>query len=214
MENIIGTSIILLIPKICIRKYINKKRAYDELLNFIYGTSILIIVMNCYNNNYNDDIFLIKNNDNIREIMDLKTSLYISYSILSIYDLDYISIYHHIISLILTTFGKIYLYHNMGCITLLLFSISTPLLCISKSLNDFKYKWLSKITFTIFTILYVSTRIIGFSLLIKRTLIEGYNKIEDRIDYVGINILFILLYKLQIYWLFKIMNVIKRKVIR
>lgn len=214
MENIIGTSIILLIPKICIRIYINNKRGYDELLNFIYGTTILIIIMNYYNNNYNDDIFLIKNNDNIREIIDLKTSLYISYSILSIYDLDYILIYHHIISLLLTIFGKIYLYHNMSCVSLLLFSISTPILSISKSLNEFRYKLLSKIAFIIFTILYVSTRIIGFSVLLKMTIMDGYNRIEDRIEYIGINTLFLLLYKLQIYWLFKIIAVIKKRVIR
>ena len=77
--------------------------------------------------------------------------------------------------------------------------------------NSMRYKNISNYTFIIFTLVYTASRVIGFSYLLKRIIIEGYNEIEIYWEYLTINGLFIFLYKLQLYWFIKICKIIMIK---
>lgn len=185
-----------------------------EFINIIQA--LLKIILFSYTLNYNKDTNAVINYN----IVDYSVN-----NIIYIYDKNYELLIHHCITSICLLNCQSNNLNKDAIELLLLFTYSSPILSVAKICKNNNYIQLSNYLFGLFAFIFFYFRILLFSIFIysnyfKNYLIfiylnkYNYNTIYSHIYYIndnyilGFTILFI--YLLQLYWMFKIIKIIKK----
>lgn len=184
-----------------------KKTIHDILDINIYIIKLFLFYNTIINNiSFSSDIIL--NNEENKEISQVLVYNNFDYSInlvLYLYHKDYESIYHHLITISCITICDIYNYHNITIIMIFLFNISSPILSFAKICRANNYKELSELAFITFAIAFFICRIVTFTYILY---ISIFNQYYNNYKYYLINGSEILIYKLQLDWMYKIIKII------
>jgi len=175
---------------------------YVILKLYIY----IITFINTYDHHiYSNFIIYSKENKSINELLTYNIYDYLLSCIIPIITYDYTMIFHHIITIFILSIGKRKKnLHHIILLTLLLFSIPSPILLFARVFHKYNYKIPSIIFYMIFMITFFIFRILYTSCLLKKTL--NYKNITQYY-YTG-NSLLLSIYFLQIYWMYKIILVL------
>lgn len=176
---------------------------YFILKLYLYIKTFIII----YDNNhdvYFDFINKSKKNKIIQQLLTYSIYDYGLTTVIAVITYDYSMIFHHITTMILFSLIKKTSLHHISLLSILLFNISPPILLIAKVLHKYNYKILSIFIFIIFIIVFLTCRILYTSFILYKT-INSKDKIKYY--YTG-HSLFIGLYLLQIYWMYKILSIL------
>jgi len=182
---------------------------YKEFLDLNLYLLRIYLYISCFYLTYDYGIYIdfidkSKPNNEIIKIIDYNIFDYITNTIFCIYDKEYLYIFHHLITSIFFYIIKNNEFHHITLLTLLLFQLSSPMISIAKLFRQYKYKKLSEITYFIFGLTFFICRIIYFSFMLYKTL---FNHHYGTYRYYYINFLLITIYKLQLYWMSKIIKV-------
>lgn len=130
-------------------------------------------------------------------------SFYFSDIIVELYKKDIENVLHHLITLGLFNIA-LYLNYKFKIIQVVfVFSLSSVLLNLSKTLHKLEYNLLSKVLFLLFTIVFFITRIFCSFFILMDVLHEAESDLY-------LKVLSILLYSLQIFWFKKIIKFIRK----
>lgn len=176
---------------------------YFILKLYLYIKTFIIT----YDNNhdvYFDFINKSKKNKIIQQLLTYSIYDYGLTTVIAVITYDYSMIFHHITTMILFSLIKKTSLHHISLLSILLFNISPPILLIAKVLHKYNYKILSIFIFIIFIIVFLTCRILYTSFILYKT-INSKDKIKYY--YTG-HSLFIGLYLLQIYWMYKILSIL------
>ena len=173
----------------------------------IYIAKLILFYMTIINNIKFDNNFVLNNEGNkeISQVLIYNNFDYGINMILYIYQKDYESMYHHFVSIAIISGCEIYNYHNATITVMFLFLLSSPFLSVAKVCRALKYNKISEIAFITFGLVFFTCRIVIYTYMLYYTI---FNKYYDRYEYYLINSFQILLYKMQIDWMKKIINVI------
>ncbi len=177
--------------------------SYFMLKFYIYIKTFIIT----YDNNhdvYYDFMNKSKRNKHIEQLLTYNVYDYGLTTVIAVITYDYSMIFHHIITMILFSLIKKTTLHHISLLSMLLFNISPPILLIAKVLHKYNYKILSILIFIIFIIVFFMCRILYTSFILYKT-INSNGKITY---YYSGNSLFMGLYLLQIYWMYKILSIL------
>jgi len=202
-----------LFTHIIARVYYNKETViiiHDILDVFLGISKIILFISNIYNNidfslNNNDLIYNAIPNKAISNVLTYNNIDYTMSSIILLYDKNYEYLYHHMITISCLILCQIYNYHKIALITLLIFMSSSPILSLAKLLRFYKFDRISEYTFILFAIVFFNCRIIFFTYLLYLSLFVQNN---NGYKYYFINIIELLIYKMQIDWMYKIIKII------
>lgn len=182
--------------------------SFLDLNYFILKLYLYIkIFITTYDNNhdvYFDFINKSKKNKIIQQLLTYSIYDYGLTTVIAVITYDYSMIFHHITTMILFSLIKKTSLHHISLLSMLLFNISPPILLIAKVLHKYNYKILSIFIFIIFIIVFLTCRILYTSFILYKT-INSKDKIKYY--YTG-HSLFISLYLLQIYWMYKILSIL------
>lgn len=185
-----------------------------EFLNI--SQSISKIILYSYSLYYNKDYYSVI----IYNIFDYSIN-----NLIFIYDKNYDLLFHHSITSICLLSCQFYNLNKDAIELLLLFTYSSPILSVAKICKNNNYIQLSNYLFGLFAFIFFYYRIILFSIFIyfnyfKNYLIfiylnkYNYNTISSHIYYINDNYILgftiLLIYLLQLYWMFKIIKIIKK----
>lgn len=185
-----------------------------EFINIIQA--LLKIILFSYTLNYNKDINAVINYN----IVDYSVN-----NIIYIYDKNYELLIHHSITSICLLNCQSNKLNKDAIELLLLFTYSSPILSVAKICKNNNYIQLSKYLFGLFAFIFFYFRILLFSIFIysnyfKNYLIYiylnkyNYNTIYSHIYHINDNYIIgftiLLIYLLQLYWMFKIIKIIKK----
>lgn len=176
---------------------------YFILKLYLYIKTFIIT----YDNNhdvYFDFINKSKKNKIIQQLLTYSIYDYGLTTVIAVITYDYSMIFHHITTMILFSLIKKTSLHHISLLSILLFNISPPILLIAKVLHKYNYKILSIFIFIIFIIVFLTCRILYTSFILYKT-INSKDKIKYY--YTG-HSLFMSLYLLQIYWMYKILSIL------
>ena len=173
----------------------------------VYLYKICLFLITIINNiNFSNEIIFNDNPNNIiSNILTFNNYDYLINSILYLYQKEYEFLYHHIITISCIEICQFYNYHNISLICLFLFNLSSPILSFAKICRMYNYKQLSIISFITFAIVFFYCRIIIFSYIIYCSI---FNEKKNIYGYYFINGTELLIYKMQLYWMYKIIKVI------
>ncbi len=202
-----------LFTHIIARVYYNKEFViilHDILDVFLGISKIILFSLNIYNNidfslNNNNLIYDAIPNEAISNVLTYNNIDYTMSSIILLYDKNYEYLYHHIITILCLLLCQIYNYHNITLISLLLFMCSSPILSFAKLLRFYKYHRISEYTFILFAIVFFNCRIVYFTYLLYLSIFIQNN---DNYKYYLINATELLIYKMQLDWMYKITKII------
>lgn len=182
--------------------------SFLDLNYFILKLYLYIkIFITTYDNNhdvYFDFINKSKKNKIIQQLLTYSIYDYGLTTVIAVITYDYSMIFHHITTMILFSLIKKTSLHHISLLSILLFNVSPPILLIAKVLHKYNYKILSIFIFIIFIIVFLTCRILYTSFILYKT-INSKDKIKYY--YTG-HSLFIGLYLLQIYWMYKILSIL------
>jgi len=208
-------SSIILFIHIFVRSYINKKEIIiltQDLLDTILGISKIILFLTTINNNIetnlnNFDKLILNSipNQQISNVLTYNNIDYIMSSLVLLYDKDYEYLYHHIITIFCINICQLYLYHVSTILCLLIFMISSPFFSLAKFFKHNNYEKSAKFTFIIFGITFFICRILIFTYLFSISL---FNEYYNTPQYYIINGAELLIYKMQLNWMYKIYKTI------
>jgi len=185
-----------------------------EFINIIQALSKIGLFY--YSLNYNKDTNAVINYN----IIDYSIN-----NIIYIYDKNYELLIHHCITSICLLSCQSYNFDRIAIEILLLFTYSSPILSIAKICKYNNYIQLSNYLFGLFAFVFFYFRILLFSIFIysnyfKNYLIfiylnkYNYNTISSHIYYINDNYILgfttLFIYLLQLYWMFKIIKIIKK----
>jgi hypothetical protein len=185
-----------------------------EFINIIQA--LLKIILFSYTLNYNKDTNAVINYN----IVDYSVN-----NIIYIYDKNYELLIHHCITSICLLNCQSNNLNKDAIELLLLFTYSSPILSVAKICKNNNYIQLSNYLFGLFAFIFFYFRILLFSIFIyfnyfKNYLIfiylnkYNYNTISSHIYYINDNYILgftiLLIYLLQLYWMFKIIKIIKK----
>jgi len=176
---------------------------YFILKLYLYIKTFIIT----YDNNHDVYFYFINKSKKNKIIQQLLTYSIYDYgltTVIAVITYDYSMIFHHITTMILFSLIKKTTLHHISLLSMLLFNISPPILLIAKVLHKYNYKILSIFIFIIFIIVFLTCRILYTSFILYKT-INSKDKIKYY--YTG-HSLFIGLYLLQIYWMYKILSIL------
>jgi hypothetical protein len=176
---------------------------YFILKLYLYIKTFIITYDNSHDV-YFDFINKSKKNKIIQQLLTYSIYDYGLTTVIAVITYDYSMIFHHITTMILFSLIKKTTLHHISLLSLLLFNISPPILLIAKFLHKYNYKILSIVIFIIFIIVFLTCRILYTSFILYKT-INSKDKIKYY--YTG-HSLFIGLYLLQIYWMYKILSIL------
>ncbi len=176
---------------------------YFILKLYLYIKTFIITYDNSHDV-YFDFINKSKKNKIIQQLLTYSIYDYGLTTVIAVITYDYSMIFHHITTMILFSLIKKTTLHHISLLSILLFNISPPILLIAKVLHKYNYKILSIFIFIIFIIVFLTCRILYTSFILYKT-INSKNKIKYY--YTG-HSLFIGLYLLQIYWMYKILSIL------
>jgi len=157
---------------------------------------------------YNDFINNSRQNHKIQQLLTYNIYDYLITTVISIITYDYSMIFHHIVSVLLLILIKKTTLHHISLLTLLLFNLTPPILLFAKLFNTYNYRILAILTYIIFIIVFFLCRILYTSIILYKS-INSKNKISY---YYSGNSLFIGLYLLQIYWMYKILSILIKEI--
>jgi len=152
---------------------------------------------------YIDFIDKSRPNTEIIRVINYNIFDYITNTIFCIYDKEYLYIFHHLITSLFFHIIKSNEFHHITLLTLLLFQLSSPMISVAKLFRQYKYKKLSEITYCIFGFTFFICRIVYFSFMLYKALFNHY---YGTYRYFYINFILIVIYKLQWYWMNKIIK--------
>jgi len=199
------------------RSFINKKEIItitQDLSDTILGISKIILFYTTISNNIyietnlnNFDKLILNSipNQEISNVLTYNNIDYIMSSLVLLYDKDYEYLYHHIITFSCVSLCQYYNYHNIVLICLTLFTMSSPLLSFAKLLRHNNFHKLSAYVFMLFGFVFFIYRIIFFTLVLK---VSIFNEYYYTPQYYIINITELLIYKMQLKWMYKIVKTI------
>lgn len=182
-----------------------------EFINIIQAFSKIVLFS--YTLNYNKDINAVINYN----IVDYSVN-----NIIYIYDKNYELLIHHCITSICLLNCQSNNLNKDAIELLLLFTYSSPILSVAKICKNNNYIQLSKYLFGLFAFIFFYFRILLFSIFIYSTYFKiylnkykyKYNTIYSHIYYINDNYIIgfttLLIYLLQLYWMFKIIKIIKK----
>ncbi len=176
---------------------------YFILKLYLYIKTFIITYDNSHDV-YFDFINKSKKNKIIQQLLTYSIYDYGLTTVIAVITYDYSMIFHHITTMILFSLIKKTTLHHISLLSMLLFNISPPILLIAKVLHKYNYKILSIVIFIIFIIVFLTCRILYTSFILYKT-INSKDKIKYY--YTG-HSLFIGLYLLQIYWMYKILSIL------
>lgn len=176
---------------------------YFILKLYLYIKTFIITYDNSHDV-YFDFINKSKKNKIIQQLLTYSIYDYGLTTVIAVITYDYSMIFHHITTMILFSLIKKTTLHHISLLSMLLFNISPPILLIAKVLHKYNYKILSIVIFIIFIIVFLTCRILYTSFILYKT-INSKDKIKYY--YTG-HSLFISLYLLQIYWMYKILSIL------
>jgi hypothetical protein len=128
-----------------------------------------------------------------------------------LYELQYknwATVIHHILASTSIAMGHIYGFNNFMVCALFMFTTTNPLLAFSKYHYSLGNLSLAKTSFVYFSIMFFVCRILGMSIILKWSIIDAYNRV-DNIPYTIINCLLLTLYGLQLFWFKHILRIVK-----
>lgn len=166
---------------------------------FLYYTTLIAT----YNKDiYKDFINNSKQNHNIQQLLTYNIYDYLTTTVISIYDNDYPMITHHIITSLFLYLVKQTNYHHITLLTLFLFNLTSPILLFAKVFNAYNYKYLSIISYFLFTNVFFLCRILYTTIILYKTIFKMKDtKYYYRGHFVALNIYF-----LQFYWMYIIIS--------
>jgi len=185
-----------------------------EFINIIQALSKIILFS--YTLNYNKDINAVINYN----IVDYSVN-----NIIYIYDKNYELLIHHCITSICLLNCQSNNLNKDAIELLLLFTYSSPILSVAKICKNNNYIQLSNYLFGLFAFIFFYFRILLFSIFIYSTYFKNYlifiylnkynyNTISSHIYYINDNYILgfttLFIYLLQLYWMFKIIKIIKK----
>lgn len=168
-----------------------------EFINIIQAFSKIILFS--YTLNFNRDINAVINYN----IVDYSVN-----NIIYIYDKNYELLIHHCITSICLLNCQSYNFNKIAIEILLLFTYSSPILSIAKICKNNNYIKLSNYLFGLFACIFLNCRILLFSIYIYSNYFKYRNHVNLNYFSLAISISFI--YLLQLYWMFKIIKIIKK----
>lgn len=189
---------------------INEKRR--KTIHDILDINIYIIKLYLFYNTITNNIsfkeeFILNNTQN-KEISQVLVYNNFDYGInlaLYLYQKDYESIYHHLITISCISICDIYHYHNITIITMFLFILSSPVLSFAKICRANDYKELSELAFITFASVFFICRIVIFTYFLY---ISIFNEYYNTYQYYLINGCELLIYNMQLNWMYKILKII------
>lgn len=155
---------------------------------------------------FNKDIFYIGHNEKIHILMNMEIIYYFAHTLKDIYEKQYSLIFHHIVSIILLKLVDTYSIHNIAIAICFLYSITNPLLSLSKLLHKSSAKRLSIIPMSLFAVVFTLSRVISGGYILVITIMQVYTMFN--LTLLIVILLYSILYVMQIIWLRKIRNVI------
>ena len=135
-------------------------------------------------------------------------AFYAAHLVIELVNKEKSMIVHHAVAFIAIAFAHSYNYHHLMAATLMLLSLSTPLLALAKFAKSTKMNNAARYVFGAFAFVFFTSRVIMFPIILKTTLINGYLQ-STWPPYIIINSLLVSLYIMQIQWGFKIINIMK-----
>lgn len=172
---------------------------YYILKLFLYYTTLIAT----YNKDiYKDFINNSKQNHKIQQLLTYNIYDYLTTTVISIYDNDYPMITHHIITSLFLYLVKQTNYHHITLLTLFLFNISPPILLFARVFNAYNYKYLSIISYFLFTNVFFLCRILYTTFILYKTI---FKMKDTKYYYIG-HIIALNIYFLQFYWMYLIIS--------
>ena len=135
-------------------------------------------------------------------------AFYAAHLVIELVNKEKSMIVHHAVAFIAIAFAHSYNYHHLMAATLMLLSLSTPLLALAKFAKSTKMNNVARYVFGAFAFVFFTSRVIMFPIILKTTLINGYLQ-STWPPYIIINSLLVNLYIMQIQWGYKIINIMK-----
>ncbi len=205
------TSIILLL-RLLLPYSPNLTEKINKTINEIFDISVYILKLSVFlitiinNIDFSDEVIFNDNpNNSISQVLTFNNYDYTINAFLYLYQKEYEFLYHHIITISCIGLCQSYNYHNISLICLFLFNLSSPILSVAKICRMNNYKQLSVISFISFAIVFFTCRILIFSYILYCSI---FNEFYDTYRYYFINGTELLIYKLQLHWMYKIIRAI------
>jgi len=180
----------------------------NSLNKFILYSTIIYYNVDIRKKSFFEIISNTTPNNQISNILTFVNYDYAINTLISIYDKDLEFITHHLITMSCIYSCQIYNHHQVAILFLFLFNTSSPFLSTAKLLHYYNQKELADIFFYLFAIVFFNFRIILFTCLLIYGIFycNYYNY-----NYYLINTTGLIIYKFQIDWLFKIIEIIAKK---
>lgn len=183
-----------------------------KCINHVLGTLISTVMFLgfCYGHFRNSDLSLnhthIGYDPVISRLLNMDLGNYIAFTIIEYKTAKPEMLVHHIITFILVSLAQYLNIHRLACLTLMLFSASTPFLCGAQFYRSVNRMLDSKIAFCVFAVVFFFFRVIGGLYILKITLIDLRDNI-DTTSYITINSIMGALYIMQLMWMQKIIGI-------
>jgi len=166
---------------------------------YLYYTTLIAT----YNKDiYNDFINNSKQNHKIQQLLTYNIYDYLTTTMISIYNNDYPMITHHIITSLFLYLVKQTDYHHITLLTLFLFNITSPFLLFARVFNAYDYKYLSIISYFLFTNIFFLCRILYTTFILYKTIFT----MKDKKYYYRGHFIALYIYFLQFYWMHLIIS--------
>lgn len=136
-------------------------------------------------------------NVEISKLIMLEIGFYIGYLFVDYLRKDREQCLHHSIAFVMLIIGYHSQYHQLILTMLTLMCLSNPLLTISKIVYKLEYWRLSKVTFGMFTLVFITCRCIGYGGVIW---FYAMDLQVDRLTYITMSSLSLCLYIMQLVW--------------
>eukprot|EP00210_Caulerpa_lentillifera_P008687 g8286.t1 len=126
--------------------------------------------------------------------------------------IDAVMFYHHVGTLLIIIFGELTNLLLAGVLALAVFNISNPFLHVSKMAHTLEWKQSKQVLFCLFGFAFFVSRIVMLPLTVMKigyidAYKEDYKSFGEDLILLG-NVMLLILYGLQIFWMLKILKVI------